>query len=101
MSATVSKILRRPEAETDLIEIWVYIAEENPAAADALLESIDDKCAALAASPLMGRARDELLPGIRSFPAGHYVIFYQPIEDGIEVVRVLHGARDLPSVIMD
>ena len=91
MSATVSKILRRPEAETDLIEIWVYIAEENPTAADALLESIDDKCATLATSPLMGRIRDELLPGIRSFPVGHYVIFYQPIEDGIEVVRVLHG----------
>lgn len=97
----MSKILRRPEAETDLIEIWVYIAEENPAAADALLESIDDKCATLATSPLMGRTRDELLPGIRSFPVGHCVIFYQPIADGIEVVRVLHGARDLPSVLMD
>ena len=97
----MSKVLRRPAAETDLIEIWVYIAEENPAAADALLESINDTCRTLATAPLMGRTRDELLPGIRSFPVGHYVIFYQPIEDGIDVVRVLHGARDFPSVILD
>jgi toxin ParE1/3/4 len=97
----VSKVLRRPAAETDLIEIWVYIAEKNPAAADALLESINDTCVTLATAPLMGRTRDELLPGVRSFPVGHHVIFYQPIEDGIEVVRVLHGARDFPSVIVD
>src|SRR5512135_682612 len=100
-SAAVSKVLRRPEAKADLIEIWLYIAEENPAAAEALLESINDKCRTLATSPLMGRTRDELHPGIRSFPVGHCVIFYQPIEDGIEVVRVLHGARDFPSVLVD
>jgi hypothetical protein len=48
----------------------------------------------LAIQPLMGRARDELPPGLRSFPFGRHVIFFEPIEDGIEVVRPLHSARD-------
>lgn len=46
----------------------------------------------------MGRARDELAAELRSFPFGRYVIFYEPIEDGIDVVRVLHSARDIDAV---
>ena len=46
----------------------------------------------------MGRARDELAPDVRSFPFGRYVIFYMPLDDGIDVVRVLHGARDVDAV---
>jgi toxin ParE1/3/4 len=46
----------------------------------------------------MGRVRDELVPSLRSFPVGKYVIFYRPIENGIEIARILHGARDLPSI---
>jgi len=43
----------------------------------------------------MGRTRDELVPGLRSLPFGRYVIFYRALDDGSEIVRVLHGARDL------
>ena len=46
----------------------------------------------------MGRARDELAASVRSFPFGRYVIFYAPIEDGIDVVRVPHSARDINAV---
>jgi len=46
----------------------------------------------------MGRLRDELADGLRSFPVGRYVIFYRPIPKGIEIVRVLHGARDLDAI---
>lgn len=45
----------------------------------------------------MGRARDELLHGLRSFPFGRYVILYEPIDGGIDVVRVLHSARDVDA----
>ena len=45
----------------------------------------------------MGRARDELAADLRSFPFARYVIFYEPIEDGIDVVRVLHSARDIDA----
>ena len=47
---------------------------------------------------MMGRVRDELEPGMRSFPFGRYVIFYMPIDEGIDVVRVLHGARDIDAI---
>ena len=47
---------------------------------------------------MMGRSREELVPKLRSFPVGNYVIFYQPISDGVEIVRVLHGSRDIESL---
>ena len=49
----------------------------------------------LAANPSAGRARDDLAPKIRSFPVGNYIVFYLPLSDGIEVVRVLHGRQDI------
>jgi toxin ParE1/3/4 len=51
--------------------------------------------------PMMGRARDEIEQGLRSFPFGRYVIFYMPSDDGIDVVRVLHSARDIDAVFAD
>ncbi len=48
--------------------------------------------------PYMGRQREELAARLRSFPVGSYVIFYRPIDDGIEVARILHGARDFPPL---
>jgi toxin ParE1/3/4 len=46
----------------------------------------------------MGTARDNLAPGLRSFPVGNYLVFYRITPEGIEVARVLHGARDLRAV---
>jgi toxin ParE1/3/4 len=94
----VTKVLLKPQAEADLIEIWTYIAQESPARADRLLDEIDEKSQTLAQSPFIGKARDELGPHIRSFPIGNYVLFYQRIKDGIEIIRVLHGARDIEAL---
>jgi toxin ParE1/3/4 len=82
-------------AAADLLELWVHVAREDLAAADRLLDRIEEVCNALAASPQLGRSREELAPGLRSFPVGRYVIFYRLGRGGIEVARVLHGARDL------
>lgn len=46
----------------------------------------------------MGRTREELAASLRSFPCGRYVIFYVPFDDGIDVVRLLHSARDADAV---
>ena len=54
-----------------------------------------DKCQMLAEFPEMGRERHELIVNLRSFTVRNYIIFYQPVADGIEVLRVLYGARDL------
>ena len=84
-----------PRARADLNDIWDYIAEHNLDAAERLRERIEEVCQLLAERPQLGRGREELVPGLRSFPAGSYHIFYQLIPDGIEVVRVLHASRDI------
>ncbi len=88
----------RPLAEIDILEIWDYIADDSLAAADRWVDHLDKQFRVLATQPMMGRARDELVPGVRSFPFGRYVVFYMPLDDGIDVVRVLHGARDIDAV---
>ena len=88
----MGQVLRTAKAHLDLVEIAVYLGERNPAAADRLLEAIDAQCHQLSDFSEIGRAREELSPNLRSFPVGNYVIFYRPISDGIQVIRVLHGA---------
>jgi len=91
------KVLKRPEVENDLDEIWWYIAQDNPDSADRLLDEIEETCWKLAKFKDMGRNRDELYPGLQSFPVGMYLIFYLPVRGGIEIVRVLHGMRDIDT----
>ncbi len=88
-------IIRRPRASADLSEIWEFIAEDRVVRADEFVDRIDAKFQALAEQPLMGRERHDLVPGLRSLPMAPYVIFYQPVQDGVAIVRVLHGARDV------
>ena len=85
-------------ARADLNEIWFYIAQDDPEAADRFIRVLVSRFPKIAAAPELGRQREELSPRLRSFPVGRYVIFYRPVENGIEVVRVLHGARDLPPL---
>jgi toxin ParE1/3/4 len=92
-------IVKLPRAKTDLVEIWDHIADDSEARADAFIETVDKKFHTLARRPNMGRLRDELAESLRSFPVGRYVIFYRPIPEGVEIVRVLHGARDLDSIL--
>jgi len=91
----VSRVLKRPQAEADLLEIGLHIADQDLDASDRFLDLLERKLHLLASRPQMGRLRPELLTRLRSFPVGEYVIFYRPIRNGIEVVRVLNGARDI------
>lgn len=97
----MSRVTKTVQAERDLDEIWLHIALDNIDAADGLLDAIDKNCRNLARQPLMGRSRPELAFDLRSLPVGRYVIFYAPSAHGIQVVRVLHGARDLPAISDD
>lgn len=82
-------------AQEDLLEIWEHVARENPESAERLFQTFREKFELLLGHPLIGRERNEIFIGLRSFPAGRYVIFYQPMAYGIEVLRVRHGASDL------
>lgn len=94
----MAKFQRTLKAEEDLIEIWCYIAEDNPSAADSFLDLIEEKCNLLAESPKIGTLRSDITDNLRYFPVQKYLIFYREINDGIEVVRVVHGSRYLPTL---
>ena len=88
----MARVTRRPLAAADILDIWDYIAEDGLDQADRWVDKLDEKFKLIAAQPLIGRARGELATGLRSFPVGRYVIFYTPVDDGIDIVRVLHSA---------
>ena len=95
-------IVWSPEAEEDLFEIWSYLADRaSPQIADAQLNAIENACAKLGHWPYSGRQRDALLPGLRSVLASPYVVFYRVRDDAVDIVRVLHGRRDLGAIFSD
>ena len=86
------------QAEQDLDEIWLTIAEDSPNAADRMIDRLTDSFVLLAGQPLIGRERPELALNLRSFPVSSYVIFYRPITNGVGIARVLHGSRDIDAL---
>jgi toxin ParE1/3/4 len=93
----VPEIRISPRASSDLIEIWSYIADDSVANADAFIDKLYETIQTLANQPGSGRRREELAPGILSFPFGRYIIFCAS-KDAIEIVRLLHGARDIQAI---
>ena len=87
-------VIRRTLASAeDYRIIWRFIAQDNVDAASRLLRNFDERLAMLAAHPLAGRSRSHLLKNLRSFSVGEYILFYRPVRDGIELLRVIHGTR--------
>ena len=87
-----------PEAKADLKGLWEYIRENDPQAANKIVAILKEKCQMLVNNPMMGRSRNELAVNLRSFPVNRYIIFYRPNDNGIEVVRILHGAMDIEQL---
>lgn len=94
-------------AEEDLAEAYVHIGSDSPASAERLLDAVEHAIAVLLSRPRAGRAREFRSPrahGLRSWVVSgfeNYLIFYRPQPEGIEVVRFVHGARDIPSLLDD
>jgi len=82
-------------AKQDIKEIARYIAQFNPDSAKRLKEAIKQQCKLLADFPSMGRSRDELEVGLRSFLVEDYLIFYRAVSGNIEIVRIVSGYRDI------
>ncbi len=85
-------------ALADLEDCWLYIAQDSVQAADRLLDTIEEKLVMLAKYPHSGRHCHELGPNLHRSPVGSCVIFYRIQAKHIEVVRVLHGARDIEAI---
>ncbi len=97
----MGRLVVRPQALTDLDDIFDYIADDSLDRAIAFLRNLYQQMETLAANPGIGRRRDALLPGLRSLPYGNYLIFYTPLDDGVDIVRVLNGARDLEALFQN
>ena len=94
-------IVRLPRAEDDTWSAWSYIAVHNEAAADRFLDRITGKLRQLEEFPFLGPARHDWGDGLRTVNVGAYLLVYRPMDGGIELVRVLHGARDLGAISFD
>ena len=93
------RIEKAERAKADLLEIWKYVALDSLERAERLIDELDEALNKLAEYPDVGRNRDELSKGLTSFPVGNYVVYYRKLSTlkGIEVVRVLHGRRDVEA----
>ncbi len=88
-----------PQAKLDLEDIADHIAEDSPTHARQFIERLTPKFAALGRHPMTGRARPELRADLRSFPFGAYLILYRAVGDGVEIIRVVHAARNLDDLV--
>jgi toxin ParE1/3/4 len=86
-------------AQRDLDGIHDYIASDKALAADRWLEKTIERFSWLASNPECGQNRDEVFTGLRPFSHGNYVIYFRPGRTYLEIVRVLHGARDIEGLI--
>lgn len=88
-----------PLAEADIEAIVIYIAEDTPTAAVRWYDDIHRRCQRLGDMPGLGTTRTDIRTGLRSFAVGNYLILYQEIDEGAEIVRVIHGARQWQEVL--
>lgn len=86
------------QARQDLMEIWEFIASDSIRAADSIEELFQQEFLAIQHHPGLGPRREELQPGVRSLPVGSYLIFYRVRRYSVQILRVVHGARDLGAL---
>ena len=90
-----SRIHRRKRAKADVDSISAYVAADNGKAAEELLDRFGKIFEMLVQNPQAGRRRPDLGQNVRSFAVDNYVIFYIPQSAGIDIIRVMHGRRDI------
>ena len=89
------KVSFSPAASDDLVEIAMFIAQDNPTRALTFIDELEARCRTLGTSPGIGTVRPELGKGICMLPHGRYLIFYREANKGLRIERILHGARDI------
>ena len=82
-------------AREDLIDIWLLIATDDSSAGDRVLDRLEQAATNLTENLRMGPARGDIRADLRYFVSDTYLILYRIADDGVEIVRVVHGRRDL------
>ena len=91
----MGSIVVSPLAQQELDDIWYWIARDSIDAAERHLARLEMTVKKLAQMPGMGQMRDDLSPGVLSFPVANHLILYRRIESGIQVIHFAHGAQQL------
>lgn len=94
----MSQFVLSPAASQDLEEIVDYLSEQNLDVGEQFLAEFSQKCRSLSRFPNMGRSYADLAPQLRGVLLQGYIVFYRNFEQGIEIVRVMSGYRDLPAL---
>ncbi len=91
----------RPRAEEDLYQIWYYIAVKNksPLNAKRFISRLNGVFNKLSSNPKIGVAKFEYSNNLHQYNVGQYLVFYFPVENGVEIARVLHGARNILDLL--
>ena len=89
------RVVVSDRARADLKGIYLYVHEKNPRAAIQLIDDLLDRVMILAEAPYAGTAREDLRKGLRYLPIGSYLAFYRIENETVQVLRYLHGARNL------
>jgi toxin ParE1/3/4 len=95
------RLRRLPRAIRDVDDIWEWIASDDLAAAERWTRHIVEATDRLIEFPNSGTPRPELAAGVRSIAVGRYVVLYRVGPDSVDIVRVVHGARDLAGLLGD
>ena len=88
-----------PKSRQDLLDIGDYIAMDSRANARRFVGKLIDQCQRISRAPLGYVSREDLAHGMRMAALGRFVIFFRVNDGAIRIERVLHGARNLPSVL--
>lgn len=96
----VKRLVFSPAAQAGLVAIALYIAEDNPDRAISFVADLEDKAHQAAERPASFPARDDASPGLRAAKHGRYLLFFRESQEEVRIVRVLHGARDLPRTLL-
>lgn len=94
----MAEVLFSAFAESDIEDIFVYYAEFNIDSSLKFIKDLMRKFKLLAENPQLGHSQSNLILNFRSFPFKNYTIFYFPIKNGVEIYRVLHGARSIEDL---
>jgi toxin ParE1/3/4 len=89
----------RPQAEEDIASIALFIAADNRRAAQKWADGIQASCGRIGTMPGIGAPRPEVAQGLRVLPVGNYLILYVEMESGVDILRVIHGARDQGNLV--
>ncbi|MCI5139350.1 MAG: type II toxin-antitoxin system RelE/ParE family toxin [Candidatus Electrothrix sp. AR1] len=95
----MNKVIFSPEAVKDLEDIWLYIAQDSPDRADNFVDKLRDSCMEdLALSPKIGSKRNYLSKDLLALPFKNYMIYYRCRSAQVQIVRVLHGSKDMGAI---